>query len=110
MQSCLEIFDSPRRDCVNVLPQGSPQDKNPSASDPVTEEAMKSALHVQSTFLDVSSSTTAGRLAHSALELCPTARGTSSNSFKKITIFFSSQPVRKETGAHECLRRYQPKR
>jgi hypothetical protein len=52
-----------------LAPSGVPTGRNPSALDPATEEAMQSALHVQSTFLDMSCSTTAGHLPHSALEL-----------------------------------------
>jgi hypothetical protein len=37
--------------------------------DLATKEAMESAIHIQSTFLDMSHSTTAGRLPHSVLEL-----------------------------------------
>jgi hypothetical protein len=44
------------------------QEKDPSELDPTSEDAMKSALDVQSTFLDMSRSTTAGRLPHSALQ------------------------------------------
>lgn len=66
--SCHEIFDSPGRDCINVLLQVSPQEKI-YQSDPATEEAMQSALHFQSTSLSISCSTTAGHLPHCALEL-----------------------------------------
>jgi hypothetical protein len=41
---------------------GVPHIKNPSELDPATEEAMQSALHAQSTFLDMSRSTIAGHL------------------------------------------------
>jgi hypothetical protein len=48
---------------------GHPHRKIPSDLDPATEEALQSVLHVQFTFLDTSSSTTAGHIPHSALEL-----------------------------------------
>jgi hypothetical protein len=47
----------------------SPQEKNPLELVPATKEDMQSALRVQSTFLDMLLSTTAGHLPHSALEL-----------------------------------------
>lgn len=43
--------------------------KIPSELDPVTKEAMQSALNVQSTFLDMSFSTASRQLSHSVLEL-----------------------------------------
>jgi hypothetical protein len=41
---------------------------SPLVLDPAIEEAMQSALDIQSIFLDISLSTIAGHLAHSALE------------------------------------------
>jgi hypothetical protein len=55
-----------------MLFQAFPQEKILPETDPVTEEAMQSALDVQSPFLNtcMSHSTTAGHLPHSLLELC----------------------------------------
>jgi hypothetical protein len=50
-------------------PSGVPTGENPSELDPATGEATQSALNVQSSFLDMSRSTTARPLLHSALEL-----------------------------------------
>jgi hypothetical protein len=55
---------------MNMLIQVSPRGKNQSELDLATKETMQSALDVQSTFLDMSHSTTAGHL-HIALELRP---------------------------------------
>jgi hypothetical protein len=43
--------------------------KTPSELDPKTEEIMQSAIEMQSTFLDMSCSTTDGHLPHSSLVL-----------------------------------------
>jgi hypothetical protein len=77
--TCHEIFNSPGRDCVNLLLQVSAQEKIHQL-DKATEEVMQSALHVQSTFLDMLLSTTAGYLPHSMLELCVTLTDTSLSS------------------------------
>jgi hypothetical protein len=67
-------------------PWGVSAEKNLSELDPAAEEAMQSALHVQSTSLAMSRSTTAGHLLHSALELRrvqTTARHISSSSSER---------------------------
>jgi hypothetical protein len=51
-------------------PSSVPTGKNPSESDLVTMESMQSALNIQSSFLDMLHSTTAGHLPQSAQELC----------------------------------------
>jgi hypothetical protein len=47
----------------------SQQEKYPLEFDPVIEEAMQSALDIDSIFLDMSRSTTAGYLRHGVMEL-----------------------------------------
>jgi hypothetical protein len=54
---------------MNMLLPVFPHERNPSELDLATEEAIQSALNVQSTFPSMSRSTTAGHLPHSALEL-----------------------------------------
>jgi hypothetical protein len=56
-------------DCINALPQVSPQEKHPLELDLVTEETMQSALDIQSTFLDMSRSVTARHLPHTAMDI-----------------------------------------
>jgi hypothetical protein len=55
-------------DCIDVLLEVSLWERK-SQFDPKTEEAMQSALDVQSTSLETSRSTTAGHISHSCLEL-----------------------------------------
>jgi hypothetical protein len=74
---------------------------------------MQSALHVQSTFLDMSRSTIAGYLPHSALEL---RRAETTNSASQLKAHLQAAPVEHFTESHniaeqsECPGRYQPKR
>jgi hypothetical protein len=42
LNSCHEIFDGAGRDCIDILLQVSPQEKNLSDLDPAKEEAMQS--------------------------------------------------------------------
>jgi hypothetical protein len=51
-------------------PSGVSTGKNPTELDLVIGEAMQSVPNIQSTFLDMSCSTTAGHLPHSMLEFC----------------------------------------
>jgi hypothetical protein len=53
---------------------------------------MQSALHVQSTFLDLSRSTTAGHLPHNALELC---RAETTTSASQLEAHLQAAPVEK---------------
>jgi hypothetical protein len=70
LKSCCKNFDNPERDSINLLLEIPPQEKkNPSDLDLATKGAMQSALDSQSSFLNTSRSTTAGRLSHSALQL-----------------------------------------
>jgi hypothetical protein len=52
-----------------MLLQVPSQEKKPSELDPATKEVMQSVLNVLPVFLDMLRSATAGRHAHSALEL-----------------------------------------
>jgi ferredoxin len=100
LKSCHEIFDSPKRDCVYLLVQVSPQEKNPSELDPATEEAMQSALHVQFTFLDMSCSTTVGHLPHSALEL---RRAETTTSASQLEAHLQAAPVEQFPEYHDIV-------
>jgi hypothetical protein len=74
--------------------------------DPAKWEAMKSALNVQRTFLDMTSSTTGGHLPHGVIKLRRAETITSASpleveleadsieQFPEITISSSSKPVR----------------
>jgi hypothetical protein len=62
-----------------VLLQLSSQEKDLSELDPATVQAMQSALDVQSTFLDMSLSTTAEHHSHCVLEIRHTETTTSSS-------------------------------
>jgi hypothetical protein len=69
--SCLkDCHDWPRRACINVLLQVSPQEEILLKIRLVTEGAMKLAIYLQSIFLDKSRSATAEhtRMPHSELE------------------------------------------
>jgi hypothetical protein len=84
---------------------------------------MQSALHVQPTFLDMSCSTTAGHLPHSALELRHAETTTSAS---QLEAHLQAAPVEQfpenhniveqsacqlaDRGPRQCLRRYRPKR
>jgi hypothetical protein len=65
---CHESFDSPGKDCINVLLQMSPTGKNSLEFDLITDEAMQSAIDIQSVFLGMFCSTTARHLPHNALQ------------------------------------------
>jgi hypothetical protein len=106
-----------------VAPSGVTTGKNPSELAPATGVAMQSALHVQSTFLDISRSTTAGHLPHSALDLRSAETTTSAS---QLEAHLQAAPVEQfpenhgiteqsacrvaERGPGQCPRRYQPKR
>jgi hypothetical protein len=84
---------------------------------------MQSAHHVQTSFLDMSRSTTAGHLPHSALELC---RAETKTSASQLQAHLQATPVEQFPENHDiversacqvgdscqrqCPRRYQPKR
>jgi hypothetical protein len=61
---------------------------------------MQSALHVQSTFLDTSRSTTAGHLLHSALELRRTETTTSAS---QLEAHLQAAPVEQFPQNHDII-------
>jgi hypothetical protein len=112
LKSYHEIFNNPARDCINVLLQVSPQEKRTLELDLETEEAMQSAPNLQSIFLDILCSTTAGHLpfsetedrcaetATSAHSLEPIFKQPQQNTSKKITMLLSGQTFQGQTEAH----------
>lgn len=58
---------------------GAPTGKTPLELDPLTEETVQSAFHIQFTFLVMLYLTTARHLFHSALELCRAKTTTSAS-------------------------------
>jgi hypothetical protein len=101
---------------------GVPTERNPSEFVLATEEAMQSALDVQSTFLDMSRPTTADNLPHSALEL---RRAETTISASQLEAHLQAASVEQLTenhdiveqsachvkvrGSRQRLRRFQPK-
>jgi hypothetical protein len=99
-----------------------PHRKNPSELDSAIKEAMQSARHVQSTFLDMSRSTTVRHLPHSALEL---RRAETTTSASQQEAHLKAAPVEQFQENHDIVeesacqvavrgprqrpRRYQPK-
>jgi hypothetical protein len=77
-----------------------PQEKKSSELDPATEEAMQSALHVQSTFQDMSLSNTAGHLPHSALEL---NRAETTTSASQLEAHHQAAPVGQFPENHDII-------
>jgi hypothetical protein len=88
-QSCLKVLpwdiQYTWEECINALLQVSPQEEHPLELDLVMEEAMHSALNIQSTFLDMLHSITARHHPRTAMDLSRAEIMTSSSPDRTVS-------------------------